>query len=315
MEKILKLKPLKKKNKQNKIKKTTNLISDTCNIDAIIDEFISSFDDPNNQPKKPNIIPQSNGNVNNQMTQPSSSSSFVPQPIYSIIDESKNDLEKESYNYESNLLLAYNYFIAPKTILSIGFAPHINFNSVAILKQNNMEIVLDLLLWKKFMESALIIEQAYMYKTSKAETPFFHHKLTEIKDPITNSNVKIYFTIDTQYIGSIIIYQNNSKIILNYGAWRKLNLLEYLVQCILYNNKNVDENVRQYYSQYIEKCAENQLFILLKNDLMTPILKNHNMWNYERFFCELPVLCPKKLKHDIQKKKKLTEHSINIANN
>lgn len=311
MEKALKIKQLKplSKRKQNKIKKPTNNFSDTCNIDAIIDEFISSFDEPNTQKNQPNIMLQSNDKVNLQMTPVVSSqvqqpvySSQVPQPVYSIIDESKYDLEHDSNDYESNLLLAYNYFITPKTILSIGFAPHINFNSVAMLKQNNMEIVFDLLLWKKVMESTIIIEQSFMYKTSKSEIPFFEHELTEIKDSIKNSNIKIYFTVDRQYNGKIIIYQNKSKIILDLVAWRKLYLLEYLVQCILYNNKNVDENIRQYYSQYIERCVENQIFILLKNDLMTPTLKNHNIWNYERFFCELPVLCPKKLKHDIQKK-------------
>lgn len=296
MEKVLKLKPLQKKTKQTKIKKTKNL---NGNIDAIIDEFISSFDDPNNKANQPNIMLQSNGEVNLQMTP---ASAPVSQPVYSIIDESVYDLEKDSN--ESNLLLAYNYFITTKTILSIGFAPHINFNSVAMLKQNNMEIAMDLILWKKVMECAGIIEQAYMYKTSNIETPFLEHELIDIKDPIKKSNLKIYFTVDRQYNAKIIIYQNKSKIILDFGAWQKLYLLEYLVQCILYNNKNVDENIRQYYSQYIERCAENQLSFLLKNNLMTPLLKNHNMWNYERFFYELPVLCPKKLKHDIKKKTK-----------
>lgn len=336
MEKVLKLKSL-KKTKKNKIKKVSNLNSDTYNIDAIIDEFISSFDKPNEHPNQSNIQ-QSNGKINLQMIPTSSApasqpvystidesrpastpvpkpvysiideskpaSAPVPQLVYSIIDESKYDLGEDSNTYETNLLLAYNYFIAPKTILSIGFAPHLNFNSVAMLKQNNIEIVLDLCLWTKVMESAGVIEQAYMYRTSKIETPFLEQELAEIKNTVKNLNVKIYFTIDREYNAKIIIYQNKSKIILDFGAWQKLYLLEYLVQCILYNIKNVDENVRQYYNQYIERCAANQLLILLKNNLMTPTLKNHNMWNYERFFFELPVLCPKKLQQDIHKKMK-----------
>lgn len=311
MEKVLKLKTIKNKTKQKKIKNTTSArtdlgkikiktqnlkkidnISDTSNIDNIIDEFISSFQAQEHQLKPSN-------DINLQIT-------AIPKPVYSIIDETKYDLGEDSNNYESNLLLGYNYFITPKTILSIGFAPHINFNSVATLRQNNnIEIVFDLFLWKKVIQAAGIIEQAYMYRTSEIETPFLEHELIEIKDPVKQSNIKINFTVDKKFIGKIILYQNNCKVILDFGAWRKLYLLDYFVQCVLYNYKDTDENVRQYYSQYIQRCAEKQLLFLLKNDLMTPTLKNHNMWNYERFFCELAILCPKKLQFDIQKKNNL----------
>lgn len=304
MEKVLKLKTIKNKTKQKKIKttatkadnikiKTSNLnkienISDSHNIDTIIDEFLSSFQESNNQLK------QTNDKVNQQIT-------IVPQPVYSIIDESQYDLGDDSNNYESNLLLAYNYFITPKTILSIGFAPHIHFKSVAILRQNNKEIVFDLFLWKQVIEATKIIEQA-TWQQSEIETPFLERELIEINDPVKQANIKICFTVDRKFIAKIIIYQNKNKIILDFNAWQKLYLLDYMTQCVLYNYKDTDENVRQYYSQYIQRCAENQLMFLLKNNLMTPTLKNQNMWNYERFFCELAVLCPKKLQFDIQKK-------------
>lgn len=292
MEKILKIKTIKKKLRQNKIlkpKKDLKLKSEsvTNNIDKVIDEFLSSFEDQKDETLQSNISLPPKDKV-------------TPQPIISIIDESLYDEVETSNGYDTNLLLAYNYILSSKTVLAVGFAPHIDFNSVATLRQNNGEIVFDLFLWKKVIRSAEVIEQAFMFKTSTTEMPFLEKDLIEIKDPINiHSNVKICFTVDRQFHGKIIFYQNNSKIIIDFKTWRKLLLLEYLIESILYNNKFLEQNVKNYYNQYIERCFVKKFTFLLKNDLMCPTLKSHNLWSYERLFHELPVLCKKKMQLDI----------------
>lgn len=276
-----KLKTKKIVSKTNSIKKVPNSLETEQNkINALVDEFLLSFGE------EPNV-----SNTKDGLHQTS-----TPQPIYTLVDDRFYELGNTSIdNYETNLLLGCNYFITPKTTLSVGFAPHIDFKSVAMLKQDNTEIVFDLFLWKKMLNLS-----------SNIAMPYLENEIIQIKNSNEQFNVIIYFTVDKKLNGKIILCQNKSKIILDYGAWRKIYLLDYMIQCILYNNEDITENVRLYYIQYVEACLENQFMFLLKNHLMVPTLKNKNQWNYERFFYEIPIVCPKKLKFDIrncQKKK------------
>ena len=181
------------------------------------------------------------------------------------------------------LLLSYTYFInADHTkYISIGYSAETFAPCVIINYIGNAHTKLGLIEWL----------DVFMVKNEEISTFFKNCETSKCRKIKTIKNSQILFDYGTK---SLIL--NNLAI--NHQEWILIQQMTDYIQSVLYWCKHLTRAVSSYYTEYVKRCVENNVYNLDATQFFTdetPLIK----FNFSRLFWEMPILCKNKLFNDI----------------
>jgi hypothetical protein len=200
--------------------------------------------------------------------------------------------EKEDNNNckDQRFLLGYTYYLDRKKSAYVTTGYNCNtFKTSILFVKKNSSVLFNTENWDDLCDHIEFINKCAFDSYSKDATKF-HDRSGAVIARITKRKEEKVVEISMD---------STNKVAFNLIEWTELTELSAFLRQVIKWNDIFNNEIENYYKQYLKKCKANDVTKLTSNEFFLPHPLTYNYCNFSRLFHEIPILCRHKLILDL----------------